>query len=119
MLISRPCYVIRCQIPVTHIFLLALQKCKPAIPICRATSIRFHHCPFMHYPSPERLPWLLRTLLASAAGRCAQCGAHIVAPEWSEHLSETRVRNVWSCEACGYRFEDTIYLSERQLADSD
>ena len=48
---------------------------------------------------------------------CAQCRADIIAPEWSEHLSDHCVRNVWSCEVCGYRFEDTVYLS-RELADN-
>jgi ribosomal protein L37AE/L43A len=42
---------------------------------------------------------------------CAQCGADIIAPEWSEYLSTGGVRNVWSCEACGYDFEDSIYFS--------
>jgi ribosomal protein L37AE/L43A len=42
---------------------------------------------------------------------CAQCGGAIVAPEWSEYCSERRIRNVWSCEACGYRFENTVYFS--------
>ena len=35
----------------------------------------------------------------------------IIAPEWSEHVSDPCVRHVWSCEACGYQFEDTVYLS--------
>jgi hypothetical protein len=35
---------------------------------------------------------------------CVQCGANMIAPTWSEHLSEHCVRNVWSCEACGYQF---------------
>jgi ribosomal protein L37AE/L43A len=42
---------------------------------------------------------------------CAQCGAEMIAPKWSEHLSDHCVRNVWSCEACGYQFEDLVYLS--------
>jgi ribosomal protein L37AE/L43A len=50
---------------------------------------------------------------------CVQCGANMIAPTWSEHLSEHCVRNVWSCKACGYEFEDTIYLSARELADAD
>ena len=50
--------------------------------------------------------------------QCAQCGADIIAAEWSEHLSESCVRNVWSCEACGYQFEDTVYLSAREAADA-
>ena len=46
---------------------------------------------------------------------CAQCGGAIVAPEWSEHRSERCIRNVWSCEACGYRFERTVYLSAPKI----
>jgi ribosomal protein L37AE/L43A len=43
----------------------------------------------------------------------------MIAPEWSEHFRDHRVRNVWCCQACGYQFEDTVYLSARQLADAD
>ena len=46
---------------------------------------------------------------------CAQCGGAIVAPEWSEHRSERSVRNVWSCEACGYQFEHTVYFSAPKI----
>jgi len=52
-----------------------------------------------------------------SVNQCAQCRADIIAPEWSEHLSDHCIRHVWSCEACGYRFEDTVYLS-RELADA-
>jgi ribosomal protein L37AE/L43A len=44
---------------------------------------------------------------------CAQCGAPIIGPEWSEHLSERCVRHFWSCDACGYEFETSIYLPGR------
>ena len=54
-----------------------------------------------------------------SVNECAQCGADMIAPEWSEHLSEHCARNVWACEACGYRYEDTVYLSARELADAD
>jgi len=54
-----------------------------------------------------------------AVSECAQCGANMIAPTWSEHLSNHCVRNVWSCETCGYQFEDTIYLSAQELADAD
>ena len=53
-----------------------------------------------------------------SVNECTQCGADLVAPEWSEHLSDHCVRNLWSCEACGYRFEDTVYLSARESADA-
>jgi hypothetical protein len=45
--------------------------------------------------------------------QCPQCGADIIAAEWSEHLSESCVRNVWSCEACGYQFEDRRRMRHR------
>jgi hypothetical protein len=45
----------------------------------------------------------------------AQCGGTIVAPEWSEHRSEYCVRDVWSCEACGYRFERTVNFSAPKI----
>jgi ribosomal protein L37AE/L43A len=41
---------------------------------------------------------------------CAQCGAALIAPIWVEHLDERHVRNLWSCEACGYKFETSVYF---------
>jgi ribosomal protein L37AE/L43A len=58
---------------------------------------------------PEYSPPLLR--------KCAQCSADIIAAEWSEHLSERRVRNLWSCEACGYQFEDEVYFAAQEKAE--
>jgi len=49
---------------------------------------------------------------------CAQCRADIIAPEWSEHLSDHCIRHVWSCASCGYQFEDTVYLSGRDVAEA-
>ena len=46
-----------------------------------------------------------------SGSECAHCHEDIIAPEWSEHLSDYCVRHVRSCEACGYQFEDTVYLS--------
>ena len=40
---------------------------------------------------------------------CARCGADMIAPKWSEHVSEQCVRNVWSCEACGCQIEEMVY----------
>jgi hypothetical protein len=37
-------------------------------------------------------------------------------PEWSEHLSERRVRHLWSCDACGYRFETVVAFPEPEIA---
>ncbi len=49
---------------------------------------------------------------------CAQCGEAIIAPVWAEHLGERRIRNIWSCEACGYQFETDIYLAATETAGS-
>jgi ribosomal protein L37AE/L43A len=54
-----------------------------------------------------------------SVNQCAQCGADLIEPEWSEHFPDHRIRNVWSCEACGYEFEDTVYYSARELADAN
>ena len=40
-----------------------------------------------------------------AVHQCAQCGASLLGPDWSEHSPDHRIRNVWSCKACGYQFE--------------
>jgi hypothetical protein len=43
---------------------------------------------------------------------CAQCGDAIFMPEWSEYLDQRRVRHLWQCEACGYRFETLVCFPE-------
>jgi len=53
-----------------------------------------------------------------SVNECAQCGADLTAAEWSEHLTDHCIRNVWSCDACGYQFEDTVYLSTREASDA-
>jgi hypothetical protein len=43
---------------------------------------------------------------------CAQCRESIFLPEWSEYLDARRVRHLWECEACGYRFETLVCFAE-------
>jgi hypothetical protein len=31
-------------------------------------------------------------------------------PEWSEYLDARRLRHLWECEACGYKFETLVCL---------
>lgn len=45
------------------------------------------------------------------SNQCAQCGEALFAPEWSEYVKERCVRHLWSCEACGYAWETTVYLA--------
>ena len=42
---------------------------------------------------------------------CPNCAAYIIAATWSERVNERCVRNVWSCESCGFEFETSAYLS--------
>ena len=39
---------------------------------------------------------------------CAQCGDMLLAPEWSEHLDDCRIRHLWCCTACDYQFEALV-----------
>jgi ribosomal protein L37AE/L43A len=48
---------------------------------------------------------------------CAQCGAALIAPIWAEHLDERHVRNLWSCDACGYQFESTAFFASEVARD--
>jgi ribosomal protein L37AE/L43A len=36
---------------------------------------------------------------------CPNCSAYAVAPKWPERLKDRCVRNVWSCDVCGFEFE--------------
>jgi hypothetical protein len=45
---------------------------------------------------------------------CAQCGETIFLPEWSEYLDRHRVRHLWECEACGYKFETLVTFPDRE-----
>jgi len=47
---------------------------------------------------------------------CAQCGEAIFLPEWSEYLDRLRVRHLWECEACGYKFETLVSFPEPEAA---
>ena len=40
---------------------------------------------------------------------CAKCGEALIAPDWSEFVSERLVLNLWSCTKCGDRFETEAY----------
>ena len=48
---------------------------------------------------------------------CPNCGLDIIAATWAERLSERCVRNVWSCEGCGYEFETSAYYGLKRMAD--
>ena len=39
---------------------------------------------------------------------CAKCGEQLIAPEWSEYLSQESVVNLWQCTKCGYQFETEL-----------
>jgi hypothetical protein len=49
---------------------------------------------------------------ARPANECAQCRETIFLPEWSEYLDARRVRHLWECEACGYKFETLVCFPE-------
>ena len=44
---------------------------------------------------------------------CPQCSVRLFAPDWSEHLNERCVRHAWTCDACGYEFETSVFFPFR------
>ena len=44
---------------------------------------------------------------------CAQCGKPIAMPDWIES-APGRMSYLWTCRACGYRFEAIAIYGENQ-----
>jgi hypothetical protein len=36
---------------------------------------------------------------------CTECSELLIAPKWSAHVSEEKVRHFWSCDNCGREIE--------------
>jgi hypothetical protein len=53
-----------------------------------------------------------RAVNARPVNECAQCREPMFLPEWSEYLDARRVRHLWECEACGYKFETLVCFPE-------
>jgi C4-type Zn-finger protein len=51
------------------------------------------------------------------ASKCPHCHGELIPAfasiSWSKHHSDHCVRNVWSCETCGYESEHMVYFSSR------
>jgi ribosomal protein L37AE/L43A len=41
---------------------------------------------------------------------CPNCAAYVIAATRSERVSDRCIRNIWSCEACGFEFETSAYI---------
>jgi transcription elongation factor Elf1 len=52
-----------------------------------------------------------RRLATYDKNNCPQCNGWLLAPTWSEYLSERCVRHTWSCDVCGYEFETAVIFS--------
>ena len=44
--------------------------------------------------------------------RCEQCDSLLTVPEWSEQVNVRCVRHLWSCDVCGYQFEQLVYFAK-------
>jgi ribosomal protein L37AE/L43A len=58
------------------------------------------------YSETERHP----RLATYSKNICPQCNESLLAPNWSEFLNERCVRHTWSCDACDYEFETTVFF---------
>ena len=52
---------------------------------------------------------------------CAKCGERLIAPDWSEFVSEGLVVNLWICTKCGHRFETKACMpaAEPKMSQKD
>ncbi len=50
-------------------------------------------------------------LLSANKNNCPQCREWLLAPDWSEYLSDRCVRHTWTCDACGYQFETAVFFA--------
>ena len=41
---------------------------------------------------------------------CAECNHRLIAPNWSEYVSEHHIRHFWSCESFGHQFETSEHV---------
>jgi len=48
---------------------------------------------------------------------CAQCGARLYVPEWSEYVDSGRIRHLWQCDACGISFKTITRFEASQMKD--
>ena len=46
---------------------------------------------------------------------CPNCDDLLFAPAASEFVSKSRVRHVWSCDACGHEFATSVQLSFNRI----
>jgi hypothetical protein len=63
-------------------------------------------------PRSYRASRLGMPVTSRPVNECAQCRQTLFMPEWSEYLDARRVRHLWECEACGYRFETLVCFPE-------
>ena len=50
---------------------------------------------------------------------CIACGVSLIAPDWSEYVSERLVLNLWSCPKCGCKFETETCMPADALSAED
>jgi Zn ribbon nucleic-acid-binding protein len=59
------------------------------------------------------------TALLRHSTRCAQCGATVSAPEWSESAGEQGTIHLWHCIICGHEFETKDFGVEQKPSDAE
>jgi hypothetical protein len=61
------------------------------------------------------------TIWKSCGTTCPKCHEMLAAADWSEFVAEHLVVNLWSCMACGERFETTAWMpaGEPKMTEKD
>jgi hypothetical protein len=53
--------------------------------------------------------------------KCVKCDEALIAPDWSESVSEGLIVNLWTCTKCGHRFETKAFMpaAEPKMSEKD
>lgn len=55
----------------------------------------------------------------SGFGKRCRCGKELVAPEWSEFVSEQEVHHLWYCPSCGHQFETAVRIDAKPITEAE
>ena len=51
--------------------------------------------------------------------KCPQCEMPLIAPEWSECVSDQKTLHIWHCPLCGNEFETVDNAAAKVISDDE
>jgi hypothetical protein len=79
--------------------------------VCRTAAFDGNTVMMFYFPNLQKIKHgeefmvVVSTESYSYGIACVRCNYTLIAPNWSEYVSEHQVRHSWSCENCGHQFK--------------